>query len=249
MSNCRSGRCSASSTARPAGGRGRAPTRALSSAGSPPKQVSGAASHRTSCATPTPSSSRARAWRSTSSSANSATRISAPPRSTSRHRHRRDHRHRPRPARADDVRQRRPAAPNNPNSVSGSTPLLPAARSWSRLLVISAIVTTTRAAPLLAPGPRPEGAHDAETRRRSLACANEERAARVPELTAAAPELHRREKPRLVTVDERGPGTGAERCSRPRRLHAGGDADPEQPEAASRASPRSARTTPAGRMR
>jgi integrase len=42
-----------------------------------------------------------------------------------RHRHRRDHRHRPRPARADDVRQRRPAALNNPNSVSGSTPLLP----------------------------------------------------------------------------------------------------------------------------
>ena len=81
-SNCRSGRCSASSTARPAGGRGRAPTRALSSAGSPPKQVSGAASRRTSCATPTPSSSRARAWRSTSSSANSATGISAPPRST-----------------------------------------------------------------------------------------------------------------------------------------------------------------------
>jgi hypothetical protein len=64
-SSCRSGRCSASSTARPAGGPGRAPMCASSSAGSPPRRVSGAASRRTSCATRTPSSSRAKAWRST----------------------------------------------------------------------------------------------------------------------------------------------------------------------------------------
>ena len=96
-----------------------------------------------------------------------------------------------------------------------------------------AIVTTSRAAPLLAPGPRPEGAHDAETRRRSLACANEERRCAGAQL----PRQRRSrigKKPRLVTVDERGPGTGAERCSRPRRLHAGGDADSQQPEAARR---------------
>src|SRR5215216_5871464 len=67
------GRCSASSTARPADGRGRAPTCASSCAGSPPKRVSGGASRRTSCATPTPSNSRARACRSTSSSASSDT--------------------------------------------------------------------------------------------------------------------------------------------------------------------------------
>jgi hypothetical protein len=59
------GRCSASSTARPAGGRGRAPMRASSFAGSRPKRVSGAGSRRTSCATPTPSNSPARACRST----------------------------------------------------------------------------------------------------------------------------------------------------------------------------------------
>jgi hypothetical protein len=62
----RSGRCSASSTARPAGGPGRAPTCASSSAGSPPKRVFGVASRRTSCGTPTPSSSRVNAFRSTS---------------------------------------------------------------------------------------------------------------------------------------------------------------------------------------
>ena len=62
-SSCRSGRCSASSTARPAGGPGRAPTRASNSAGSPAKPVSGAASRRTSSATPTQSSSPARACR------------------------------------------------------------------------------------------------------------------------------------------------------------------------------------------
>jgi hypothetical protein len=60
-SSCRSGRCSASSAARRAGGRGRAPTCASSFAGSPPKQVFGAASRRISCATPMPSSWPARA--------------------------------------------------------------------------------------------------------------------------------------------------------------------------------------------
>ena len=64
-SSCRSDRCSASSTARRAGGRGRAPTCASSFAGSPPKQRFGAASRRTSCATPMPSSWHARARRST----------------------------------------------------------------------------------------------------------------------------------------------------------------------------------------
>ena len=47
------------------GGPGRGLTCASSSAGSPPKRVSGAASRRTSCATRMPSSSRARACRST----------------------------------------------------------------------------------------------------------------------------------------------------------------------------------------
>ena len=64
-SSCRSGRCSASSTARPAGGRGRAPTSASSFAGLPPRRVSGVGLRRTSCATPTRSSSLARACRST----------------------------------------------------------------------------------------------------------------------------------------------------------------------------------------
>jgi integrase len=62
---CRSGRCSASSTAGRAGGRGRARECASSSGGSPPERASGAASRRTSWATRTPSSSRARACRST----------------------------------------------------------------------------------------------------------------------------------------------------------------------------------------
>jgi integrase len=61
----RSGRCSASSTAQPAGDPGRAPTRASNSAGSPRKRASDAASRRTSSATPTPSSSPAKASRST----------------------------------------------------------------------------------------------------------------------------------------------------------------------------------------
>jgi integrase len=49
----------------PRGDRGQAPTCASSSAGSPLRRVSGAASRRTSSATPTPSSSRAKACRST----------------------------------------------------------------------------------------------------------------------------------------------------------------------------------------
>jgi integrase len=53
----------ASSTARPAGGPGRAATSASSSAGSPPKRASGAASRRTSCATLTRSRWRAKACR------------------------------------------------------------------------------------------------------------------------------------------------------------------------------------------
>jgi integrase len=53
----------ASSTARPAGGPGPAPTCASSSGGSPPKRASGAASRLTNSAMPTPSSSRARVCR------------------------------------------------------------------------------------------------------------------------------------------------------------------------------------------
>ena len=62
-SSCRSGRCSASSTARPAGDRGPAPRSAASSGASRPRRASGAGSRRTSCATRTRSSSRARACR------------------------------------------------------------------------------------------------------------------------------------------------------------------------------------------
>jgi hypothetical protein len=62
-SSCPSDRCSASSTARPADGRGQAPPCAASSAGSPPALGSGGASHRTSCVTHMRSSSPARASR------------------------------------------------------------------------------------------------------------------------------------------------------------------------------------------
>jgi Phage integrase family len=62
-SSCRSHQCSASSMAHPRATVGRAPPCAPSSAGSPPKQASGAALRRTSCATRTPSSSLARAFR------------------------------------------------------------------------------------------------------------------------------------------------------------------------------------------
>ena len=63
VSSCRSARCFASSTARPAGDRGRAPPRVRSSAGSPLAPGSGVASRRTSCATRTRSSWLARACR------------------------------------------------------------------------------------------------------------------------------------------------------------------------------------------
>jgi integrase len=57
------GRCCASSTARPAGDRGRAPLCARSSGRSRPAQASAVALRRTSCAMRTRWSSRARAWR------------------------------------------------------------------------------------------------------------------------------------------------------------------------------------------
>jgi hypothetical protein len=60
---CQPVRCSASSTARPAGGRGRRRVRARSCAGSPPRPGCGVGSRRTSCATPTPSRWRAREFR------------------------------------------------------------------------------------------------------------------------------------------------------------------------------------------
>jgi hypothetical protein len=61
--SCRSGRCSAFSTARPAGGRGRAPPSAASSAGSLPALELGIGSPRTNCATPTLLSSPVKACR------------------------------------------------------------------------------------------------------------------------------------------------------------------------------------------
>jgi hypothetical protein len=54
-------------------------------------------------------------------------------------------------------------------------------------------------------------------------------ALRVPEMTAAAPELHGQEKPRLVTVDEREPETVAERCSRPGTYMRAGTLIPSSP--------------------
>ena len=54
-SSCRSDRCSASSPAPRAGGRGRPPRRARSSAASRARPACGGASHRTNAATPTPS--------------------------------------------------------------------------------------------------------------------------------------------------------------------------------------------------
>ena len=65
-SSCPSGHCSASSTARPAAGPGRAPASGSSSVGSPPRPACVVASRHTSYATPTPSSSPAKASRSTS---------------------------------------------------------------------------------------------------------------------------------------------------------------------------------------
>jgi hypothetical protein len=106
---CLSGRCSASSTAPPAGDPGQAPRSAPSSAGSPLRRGLGVAPGRTSCATPTPSSWPARASRSTSSSANSGTQPRHDLHLPARNRPRGDHRRRPRPTRADDVGQRRAA--------------------------------------------------------------------------------------------------------------------------------------------
>jgi hypothetical protein len=62
-SSSRSGRCSASSTARPAGGPGRAPGCASSSAGSPPGRESDGGSRHPHSATPMPSNPRAKASR------------------------------------------------------------------------------------------------------------------------------------------------------------------------------------------
>jgi hypothetical protein len=98
---CLSGRCSASSTAPPAGDPGQAPRSARSSAGSPLRRGLGVASRRTSCATPTPSSWPARASRSTSSCANSGTQPRHDLHLPARNRPRGDHRRRPRPTRAD----------------------------------------------------------------------------------------------------------------------------------------------------
>jgi integrase len=71
------GRCSASSTARHAGGHGRPRRCAASCAGWPPAPASGAGSRRISCVTRTRSSWLERACRSTSSSASWAMRTSA----------------------------------------------------------------------------------------------------------------------------------------------------------------------------
>jgi hypothetical protein len=62
-SSFRSGRCSASSMARPAGGRGQAPPSAASSGASRPRRASGAGSRLISCATRTRLSWPARACR------------------------------------------------------------------------------------------------------------------------------------------------------------------------------------------
>ena len=63
VSNCRSGRCSASSPDRRADGRGRPPPPARSCAASPARRACGDASRRISCGTPTPSRWHARACR------------------------------------------------------------------------------------------------------------------------------------------------------------------------------------------
>jgi integrase-like protein len=80
--SCPSGRCSASSTDRPADGHGPARRSAASSAGSPQRPGSGEGSRRTSSDTRTRSSSPARASRSTSSIVSSGMRTSARRRST-----------------------------------------------------------------------------------------------------------------------------------------------------------------------
>jgi integrase len=113
-SSCRSGRCSALSTARPAGGRGRAPTRASSSAARRPRGHP--ATLRAAPATPRPRR-RARPRGRPAQRDPAPTRPRQPRHHLdlpAGHRHRRDHRHRPRPARANDVRHRRSAALSNP---------------------------------------------------------------------------------------------------------------------------------------
>jgi hypothetical protein len=109
-SNSPSARCSASSTAQPAGGLGRPQPSASSCDARQPPPASGGASPCISSATPT---------RSRWPTKGSAGRHSAPARPQqsrhhvglpASHRQRRDHRHRPRPPRAHDLCQRVAAA-------------------------------------------------------------------------------------------------------------------------------------------
>ena len=132
----RSGRCSASSTARRAGGPGRAPTYALIP---PTLRPSGyPVPLRVAPVAPRPCG-RARARGRAAQCDPAAARPRQPRHDLdlpSGHRHRRDHRRRPRQARADDVRHRRPAALSNPTPDSGSVASAPAARSsWQPLRI------------------------------------------------------------------------------------------------------------------
>ena len=155
-SSCRSGRCSASATVRPAGGRGRAPMCASSFAGLPLTRVSGAV-----CAAPAAPRPRGRAR----SRGGAAQRDPAPARPReprhdqhlpAGHRHGRDHRHSPRPARANDVRHHRPATLSFPKAAAAGAPTAPAARS-SRSPLRGAMRSSqgTRPRRPSAPGPRP----------------------------------------------------------------------------------------------
>ena len=106
-SSCPSGRCSASSTARPAAGPGRAPASGSSCVGSPPRRACDGASRPP--ATPR-ARRRARPRRRATQRHPTPARARQPRHDqhlSARHRHRRDHRHRARPASADDVRHRR----------------------------------------------------------------------------------------------------------------------------------------------
>ena len=131
-SSCPSGHCSASSTARPAAGPGRAPASGSSSVGSPPRPACVVASRHTSYATPhaielaregvplnVNQELDGHIGASTDGPAPAGARQ---PRHDqhlpARHRHRGDHRHRARPASADDVRHRwTPALTNTWNRV------------------------------------------------------------------------------------------------------------------------------------
>jgi hypothetical protein len=114
-SSCRSGRCSASSTAPLAGGPGRAPGSAPSSAGWRPRRESAAGSRRISCAMRTPLSSLEKACRSTHSAPARPRQPRHDQHLPAGHRHRGDHRRRAHPARADDVSDRwTPALTNAP---------------------------------------------------------------------------------------------------------------------------------------